>query len=142
MNLLSIYLTTVILIPYFNATKFKRYDKTNLMTAEFGQGKVFDQSIKTSLINCLGQCMAWPGTGSSKKICNAAMYDKKSGQCLIAELDALIDTSSISSSKVTVNISELLCTKRYEILSIHLFLDNICGEYNPTNTENSQFKLA
>ena len=142
MNLLSIYITTVIFIPCFSATKFKRYDKTNLMTAEFGKAKVFDQSIKTSLITCLGQCMAWPGTGSSEKICNAAMYDKKSGQCLIAELDALIDTSSISSSKVTVNIIELFCTKKYEILPIHLFLDNIRGEYNPTNTKNNQFKLA
>ena len=142
MNLLSIYITTVIFIPCFSATKFKRYDKTNLMTAEFGKAKVFDQSIKTSLITCLGQCMAWPGTGSSEKICNAAMYDKKSGQCLIAELDALIDTSSISSSKATVNIIELFCTKKYEILSTHLFLDNICGEHNPTNTKNNQFKLA
>ena len=121
MNLLSIYLTTVILIPCFSGKKFKRYDKTNLMTEKFGMGKVFDQSIKTSLITCLGQCMAWPGTHSSEKNCNAAMYDKNSGQCLLAELDSLIDTSSISSSKVTVNIIELFCMKNLKYYPFTLF---------------------
>ena len=66
MNLVSIYLTTVLFIPCFSDTRVKRYDKTSLITDEIWEEKIFENSIKTSLITCLGQCMAWPGSG---KIC-------------------------------------------------------------------------
>ena len=55
MHLVSIYLTTTIFLPCISSdTTVKRYDKTNLMTDEIWENKIFENSIKTSLITCLG----------------------------------------------------------------------------------------
>ena len=54
MNFVSIYFTTMIFIPGFSDTTVKRYDKTSLITDEIWEEKIFEDSIKTSLITCLG----------------------------------------------------------------------------------------
>ena len=114
MNLTLLFLLWVSLPLVFCETKVKRYNKTSLMTNEFWDEQIFHDSIQNSLITCLGQCMSWPGTGSSEKFCNAAYYEKQSGICQLAELSSLIDTSTESATEAKVNNFRILSGNKAE----------------------------